>query len=106
MHGMEKAHGKQNEVCRNVKLAAGYRLHLCIEADAFDLLDPAVRAQETTRRHAEITRSAFGLARRGSKLERPVRPGQSLVLLLGGLRHDFKLGHRDGALAERCADAV
>ena len=49
---------------------------------------------------------AFGLARRGPHLQRPVRPGQALVLVLGRRRHDFELRHGFRALPERGADAV
>ena len=89
-----------------LELAAGHRLHLAVEADAFELLDLAVLAEEAAGRHAEIARGALGLARGGAELERPVRPGQRLVLLLRRLRQDLELGHRDRALAERGADAV
>ena len=41
-YGMEEAHGQQHEVGRNGELAGRHRLHLAIEADAFQLLDLAV----------------------------------------------------------------
>src|SRR5487761_1913846 len=49
------------------------------------------------RQHRVFAPSAFGLTRRGPHLQRPVRPGQALVL---------ELGHRQRALPERGADAV
>src|SRR3970282_2576995 len=58
------------------------------------------------RRDGKIARSAFGLARRGAELERPVGPGERLVLLVRRLGKDLELRDRDGALPERWADAV
>ena len=49
---------------------------------------------------------AFLLRRRGAQLERPVRPGQRLVLVHRRLRHDLELGDRRRALAVRGADTV
>src|SRR5262245_32058628 len=105
-HGMEEAHGEQNEIGRDVKLRPWHRLELAVKTDAFETLDLAVRAQEAAGRHAKIARGALGLAGRGAELERPMRPGQSLVLLLGRLGKDLELRHRDRALTERGADAV
>src|SRR5262245_64679033 len=96
---MEEAHGKQNEIGRDVKLRPWHRLELAVEPDAFETLDLAVRAEEAAGRHAEIARGALGLARRGAELERPMRPGQSLVLLLGRLGKDLELRDRHRALA-------
>ena len=58
------------------------------------------------RQHREVALGAFGLARGRAHLQRPVRPGQALVLMLGRRRHDFELGHGFRALPERGADAV
>ena len=63
-------------------------------------------ARELLRQHRVFAPRAFGLARRGAHLQRPVRPGQALVLVLGRRRHDFELRHRQRALPERGADAV
>ena len=57
-------------------------------------------------RDGEIALGALGLARGGAQLERPVRPGERLVLLLRRLRQDLELRDRDRALPERGADAV
>ena len=43
---------------------------------------------------------------RGAQLQRPVGPGQGLVLALRRLRHDLELGDRGRALAVGGADAV
>ena len=56
--------------------------------------------------HREIALGAFLVARRRAQLQRPVRPVQHLVFLLGRHRHDFELRHLERALADRGADAV
>ena len=56
--------------------------------------------------HREFPFRTFFLRRRCTKLQRPVRPGQQLVLLLRRDRHDFELGHGQRALPDRGADAV
>ena len=65
-----------------------------------------VLAGEFLRQHGEVARRAFLVARRGAQLQRPVRPRQQLVLVLGRLRHDLEIDDRDRALADRGADAV
>src|SRR5262245_5883352 len=106
LHGMEEAHGEQDKIRGDVKLRTWHRLELAVETYAFKTLDLAVRAQEAGGRHAEIARGALRLARRSAELERPMRPSQSLVLLLGRLRKNLELRHRDRTLTERGADAV
>src|SRR5690606_10838888 len=56
--------------------------------------------------HGEVTRGTFCLAGGGPHLERPVRPGEELVLALRRCGHDFKLCDGKGALTEGGADAV
>src|SRR5271166_5153138 len=46
------------------------------------------------------------MARRGAQLERPVRPGDKLVLGKGRRRHDLEIGDGERALADGGADAV
>ena len=60
---MQETHGEQHEVRRDTELASRDRLHLPIEADAFELLDLAVLADEAAGRHAEVARGTFSLAR-------------------------------------------
>ena len=66
----------------------------------------AVLAGEFLRQHGEVALGAFLVARRGAQLERPVRPGQQLVLVQRRLRHDLEIRHRHRALTDRRADAV
>src|SRR5580692_3408080 len=54
----------------------------------------------------EIARGAFLVARRGAQLQRPVWPGQRLVLMLRRLRQNLEVRHRRRSLPERSADAV
>src|SRR6188768_2608867 len=42
LHRMQEAHGEQNEIRRDAELAPRDRLHLPVEANAFELLDLAV----------------------------------------------------------------
>jgi hypothetical protein len=57
---------------------------LPLDATALQRLDLAVLADELLGRHGEVALAAFLVRRRGAQLDRPVRPGQRLVLLLGG----------------------
>ena len=50
--------------------------------------------------------AAFFVRARAAQLDRPVRPHERLVLLLGRLRQQLELGDRRGAMAVRRADAV
>ena len=84
----------------------GIGLNLASTLDAMQLLHLAVLAGEFLRQHGEVALGAFLVARRGAQLQRPVRPGQHLVLVLGRLRHDLEIGDRQRALADRGADAV
>src|SRR5262249_58174421 len=53
-----------------------------------------------------VTLNPLFVARWRPQLERPIGPGDRLVLLCGRLRHDLEIGHRKRALADRRADAV
>ena len=46
------------------------------------------------------------MARTGAEFERPIRPDQRFVFLLGGLRHDLKLGHMRSAVSVGGAHAI
>ena len=91
----------------SIEFGAGDRLHLPVDPHAVQRRDLAVLARESRWVMTAKSRSAPS-----SWLEE-VRSfsGQSgqvseLVLLLRRLRHDLELGHREGALADRGADAV
>src|SRR5581483_10844381 len=101
-----EAHGEQHEVGRQLALAARYRLQALVNARVEQPLDAAVAAGKTGRRDGVLDLGALGLAGGDAQLQRPVRPGQRLVLLLGRHGHDLELRHRPGALPERGADAV
>src|ERR1700722_8420475 len=73
---------------------------------AMQFSDLAVTAREVLGQYRVVAPGAFGLARGRPHLQRPVRPGQALVLMLGRRRHDFELRHRERALPERGADEV
>src|SRR6201999_1552329 len=66
----------------------------------------AVLAGELLRQHRELARGAFLDAGRDAQLQRPQRPGEILVFLLGRLRHHFEIDDRDRTLADGGADAV
>src|SRR6185437_11870727 len=106
VHRMHETHGEQHQVGVDLELGAGHRLELVVDAGAVQLLDRAVVAGEPRRHHREFAVGAFLVARRGAQLERPIRPGQHLVFAQRRLRQDFEIEHRNGALAERGADAV
>ena len=63
-------------------------------------------AFETLGRDRPVARAAFLVRRRGPQLDRPIRPDERLVLLLGRLRQELELGDRLRALAIRRADAI
>ena len=105
--GTHEAHGEQHEVGLQARTRCpAIGLNLLVDAHAVQPLHAAVLADELLRQHREIALGAFLLARRGAQLQRPVRPGQQLVLLLGRPRHDLELRDRERALADRGADAV
>src|SRR5574337_1095097 len=82
------------------------RLELLVDPRALEARDRAVLALESHRRHRELALGAFLVARRGSELHGPVRPGEELVLMLGRHGQNFELRHFERALADRGADAV
>src|SRR5690606_18343731 len=106
MHGMNEAHGEEDEVRPQLKFRAGHGLHLLIHTHTFDGGDVTILADDAARHHCEVTRGTFRLAGGCPHLERPVRPGEKLVLTLWRGGHDFKLCDGKGTLTERGADAV
>src|SRR6476619_8129256 len=77
----DEAHGEENEIGLELELRAGDRLHLAIDFHASELLDEPVLANEFARQHGEIARRPLFMRRRGTQFQRPVRPGQELILL-------------------------
>ena len=94
VHRAREAHGEEHEIGLELELRAGDRLELVVDADAVKSLHAAVRAGELLGQHREVALGALLLAGRGAQLQRPVRPGQRLVLLVRRLRHDLELGDR------------
>ena len=69
-------------------------------------LDLAFIAIERFGRNGKFAHAALLVAGAGTQLQGPVRPHQGLVLVLGWLRHDLKLGHAGSAMAVAGAHAV
>ena len=103
---MHEAHRQQHQIGVELELGAGDGLELAVHAHAVKLLHLAVLAGELGGQHREVALGAFFVARRRAQLQRPVRPGQHLVLDRRRLRHDLEIPHRERALADRGADAV
>ena len=68
--------------------------------------DAAVLAGEALGRNGEVAMDAFLVRTRGAQLERPVRPGDQLFLVLWRQRQDFELAHRARLVPVRRADAI
>src|SRR4030095_7875129 len=82
VHGMHEAHGEQHELRVEFEFGSRDRLELVVDLDAVQLLHLAVLAGEFLGQHREFALGAFGLARRGPHLQRPVRRGAALALVL------------------------
>src|SRR5690606_40930600 len=94
-------HGEEDEVRLQLELRAGNGLHLFIHTHTFDGGDMAVLADDAACHHGEVTRGTFCLAGGGPHLERPVRPGEELVLALRRCGHDFKSEEHTSELQSR-----
>src|SRR5258708_11759294 len=114
VHRVQVSHREEHELRREREFGAGYFLDLRaallvlhpLDVTCGEALDLAVLAFEALGRHGEIALRALLVRGGGAQLERPVRPRERLVLLLGRLRHQLEVHHRFRALAERSADAV
>src|SRR5690606_40234818 len=84
----DESHREQHEVRLELELRARNLLHPHaavlagdpLEADALDGRDLAVLADEPLGADREVALAAFLVARGGAQLQRPVGPGQRLVL--------------------------
>ena len=63
-----------------------------LDPHAFERRDPAVRAAGALGQHRPVALAALLLRRRGAQLQRPVGPGQRLVLVVGRLAAGFRAG--------------
>ena len=105
-HRCDKAHGQQNQIGFQSEFRAGYRLEIRVDTHTVQFPDVPVLTGKGDGVDREITLGPFLLRGGGAHFQRPVRPGQRLVLFFGRLRHDFDLGHRQGALTHRSPDAI
>ncbi|ABA48089.1 hypothetical protein BURPS1710b_3715 [Burkholderia pseudomallei 1710b] len=106
---LRETHREQHEVGLDLELGIRHFLHLAVDprdARRDQLLDLAVPAFETFRRHRPVALAAFLVRRRRAQLDRPVRPHERLVLRLGRLRQQLELRDVLRAVAVRRADAI
>src|SRR5690606_16243571 len=112
----DEAHGEQDQVGGDLELAArdlGHA-HLAgrLVAGPFDPRRhdradaPVAVVLEGLGRHRPVTLAAFLVRGGGPQLDRPVRPGEQLVLVQRRLRQELELRDGDGALAVAGADTV
>src|SRR5258708_1625475 len=105
----EKSHRQQHEVGLDLGSRArplDQLAFLPFDSDHLEFFYLAVLADKFVGRYRPIAFAPLFVRRRRAHLDRPVRPHQRFVLVLRGLRQQFKLRNRRRSLPIRSADAV
>jgi hypothetical protein len=77
--------GDENQIGLDVEVGALDRLAALVDPHAVHPAHPAIATLDADRSGGELALGAFGLARRGAELGRPVGPDQQLVLVERGI---------------------